>query len=254
MPKLSNGVNPDRLEQLIQDLGIRVRIFKSTICPNMKSLESLDHDINCTVCNNAMIDFAPHNSKAMFQQQDLVDQFKMQGTFFIDEILASFPADETLHRYARVELLDFSEDFFELIQRQVGTATDRLKYSATSVIGVFTVVNNVQDEFFFGTDFELDVNGDLKWISAHKPADKQVYTIYYRYRPVYRAIKAVHRDRYTQYNIRPEEIVTPKVTIEGRTYVKLPETWILKRDYLVERRDMLNALLSENTFYDPNAV
>lgn len=251
--KLTNGLSPDRLDQLIKDLGVRVRLFKSTICPNMKSLESLDHDINCSVCNNSMIDFCPKETIAMFQQQDLVDQFKLQGTFFIDEILVSFPAGITLHRYARVELIDFAEDFFELIQRQVGTNTDRLKYPAKEVLGVFTVVNNVQTQYYAGADFELDVNGDIVWLGAHKPADEQIYTIYYRYRPVYRAIKAVHRDRYTQYNLRPNEITSPKVTVDGKTYVKLQETWILKRDYLVERRDMLQNLLPENTFYDPNA-
>jgi len=253
MTRLSNGINPDKLDQEIKDLGVRVRLYKSTICPNMKSLESIDHDINCQVCNHNMIDFCPVETIAIFQQQSLTEQFKVQGTFHIDEIMATFLSDQRLQHYARVDLLDFSEDFFELVQRQAATTIDRLKYSACCVLGVFVVRNSTDRiDYHFGTDFELDVNGDIKWISAHKPNDKEIYSIYYQYRPVFRAIKAVHRDRYSQYNLKSQPILAPSVTVGENTYVRLPECWILKRDYLIERRDILQALLPNNTLYDPN--
>jgi hypothetical protein len=252
MVKLSNGISPDRLDQLIKDLGVRVRVFRSTICPNITSLETLDHDINCTVCNNSMIDFCPQETIALFQQQDLTQQFKVQGTFHLDEIMVTFLAGQTLQHYTRVELLDFAEDFYELVQRQEGTLIDRLKYPACCVSGVFTVESGVKVQYHFGTDFEISVNGDIKWISPHLPADRKIYSVYYKHRPVFRAIKAVHRDRYSQYNLRPEEIAAPHTTIDGKTYVKLQETWILKRDYLLERRDQSGNKLSENTYYNPN--
>lgn len=253
MPRLSNGIDPSKLDQEITDLGVRVRLYKSTLCPNMKSLESLDHDINCAVCNHNMIDFCPKETIAIFQQQTLAEQFKVQGTFYIDEIQVTFLSGETLQPFARVELLDFSEDFYELIQRQVATDIDRLKYPACSVLAIFVVRGNLKIEYHFGTDFITDVNGDIKWIAVHRPDDKEIYTIYYKFKPVFRAIKAVHRDRYSQFNLRPNEIKSPKVTVGDHTYVKLPECWILKRDYLIERRDMAQALLPPNTLYDPNA-
>ena len=251
--KLTSGINVDRLDQEIKDLGVRVKVYKSTLCPNMTSLESLDHDINCTVCNNNMIDFKCVETVAMFQQQTLQEQFTVQGTFHIDEIMVTFLSGVTLQHYSRVDLVDFAEDFFELIQRQEGTDIDRLKYSACSVVGLFTVTTaGGREEYHAGVDFTLDVNGDIKWIGTHKPADRAVYSIYYKYHPVFRAVKAVHRDRYSQYNLRPEQIAAPKTTVGENTYVKLPETWILKRDYLIERRDIANTLLGKNTLYDPN--
>lgn len=252
--RLTNGIQVDRLDQEIDDLGVRVCVYKSSLCPNMSSLESLDHNINCTVCNNNMIDFKPVKTIALFQQQDLKEQFTVQGTFHIDEIIVSFKSGISLHHYSRVDLLDFDEDFFQLVQRQEGSNIDRLKYSACKIVGLFTVDQiNGRTDYHFGADFILDVNGDIKWTGARKPADKAIYSIYYKYHPIFRAVKAIHRDRYSQYNLRPQGIKAPKKTIDGRTYVKLPETWILKRDYLVERRDIAKNLLSKNEFYDPNA-
>ena len=250
--RLTNGLNPDKLDQEVRELGVRVRLWKSTICPNMKSLESMDHDINCPVCNNNMIDFSPKESIAIFQQQSLTEQFKVQGTFSIDEIQVTFLSGISLQHYARVDLLDFEEEFFELVQRQEGVAVDRLKYAACKVAGLFVATNAGKEQYHEGADFVLDQNGDVKWVGVHKPADRTIYSIYYSYKPVYRAIKAVHRDRFTQYNLRVGEIKAPKKTVGENTYVKLPETWILKRDYLLERRDVMEALLPQNKVYDPN--
>lgn len=259
--RLTDGINVDKLNQEIKDLGVRIRVWRSTVCPNVKSIESMDHDINCTICNNNMIDFGCFESVGLIQQQDLVEQFKLTGTFSMDEALMSFLSEVTLHIFARIQILDFTEDFFELVQRQ-DTVTvptplpqvDRLKYSACEVLGVFTVVNNVKTEYYEGPDFKLDMNGDIQWIGTHKPADRQVYSIYYKHHPVFRAVRAMHRNRWSQYNNRPDNIDSsiPKKTVGDRTYVKLPDAWILKRDYLIERRDIQKALLPDNTFYDPN--
>ena len=252
--RLTEGLDPTRLDQLVKDLGIRVRLFKSTVCPNMKSIESLDHDINCQICNHNMIDFDCKETVALFQQQSLQQPFMTQGTFSIDEVQATFLSSETLQHYARIELIDFAEDFFELIERQSSGATDRLKYPACSVLAVFVVRAGVKKRFYEGADFKIDVNGDIEWTnSLNKPAAPEIYSVYYKFHPVFRAVKAIHRDRYTQFNNRPQNIEGPKVTIEDRTYVKLSETWILKRDYLIERRGQDGALLPPDTFHDPNA-
>lgn len=259
--RLTDGINVDKLNQEIKDLGVRIRVWRSTVCPNMKSIESMDHDVNCTVCNNNMIDFGCFESVGLIQQQDLVEQFKLTGTFSMDEALMSFLSEVTLHIFAKIQILDFTEDFFELVQRQDTVTTpsplpqtDRLKYAACKILGVFTVINNVKTEYHEGADFQLDINGDIQWIGAHKPADRQIYSIYYKHHPVFRAVRAMHRNRWSQYNNRPDSIdpTVPKKTVGDRTYVKLPDAWILKRDYLIERRDVQQALLPDNTLYDPN--
>ena len=253
--RLTDGIDVGKLNQEVKDLGVRIRVWRSTVCPNMKSIESMDHDINCTVCNNNMIDFGCFESVGMIQQQDLVEQFKLTGTFSMDEALMTFLSGVTLHIFAKIEILDFTEDFFALIQRQEAPNTnDKLKYAACKVLAVFTVLNNVKTEYYEGSDFKIDQNGNIQWVGTHKPADKQVYTIYYKHHPVFRAVRAMHRNRWSQFNNRVSQIdpAIPKKTVDGRTYVKLPDAWILKRDYLIERRDVQNALIPDNEFYDPN--
>lgn len=243
--RLTNGIDVDRLDQLIKDLGVRIRLYKSTLAPNMNSLESMDQDLNDNTSDHNMVDFDCVETVALLQQQDLVDQFKVQGTFHIDEILITFLSGQTTAPFAKIELLDFQEDFYELLQRQVGTSIDRLKYKACSVLGIFSYNKTTKEyiRYYYGTDFTLQ-DGDVKWLSAHKPSDKQVYSIYYKYHPVYRIQKAVHRDRFSQFNVRPNDIKAPHKTINGNTYVKMPETWVAKRDYLISR--------PKNTLYDPN--
>jgi len=244
--KITPGIDVDRLDQVIKDLGVRIRLWKSTIMPNMKSLESMDQDLNDPISKNNMLDFDCFETVALFQQQQLAETFQIQGTFHIDEILMTFLSGQTLAPLTKIELLDFEEDFYELVTRQEGVTKDNLKYPACTVLAIFTYdkVNKTTSRYHFGTDFEIDLNGNISWIGTHKPADRQIYSIYYKYHPVYRATKAVHRDRFSQFNLRPAQTQAPKKQIDGATYVKLPETWVVKRDFLLER--------PKNADYDPN--
>jgi hypothetical protein len=260
--QLTRGINVVNLDQLVEDLGVRVRVWKSTTCPNMTSIESMDHDPNCAVCSNNMIDFDCYETTAMFQQQDLVEQFKVHGTFSIDEVLATFKVGSSLQTFAKVEILDFKEEFYELIQKQdqITTNIDKLKYPACEVTAAFVIRSGAKVRFHYGTDFTLDTNGSIVWTGAHRPNDREIYSVYYLYHPVYRVTKAVHRDRFSQYNDL-RDLAASKIpqsaikTVNGRTFVKLPETWVLRRDYLLDRKDATQntpTKLQPNEYYDPN--
>ena len=260
--QLTTGINVVNLDQLVEDLGVRVRVWKSTTCPNMTSIESLDHDPNCPVCNNNMIDFDCFETIAMFQQQDLTEQFKVHGTFSIDEAMVTFKAGVSLQTFAKVEILDFKEEFYEVMQKQdnLTTNTDKLKYPACEVTAVFSVRNNQKERFYQGVDFDLDQNGSIVWKGTHIPNDREIYSVYYKYHPVYRVTKAVHRDRFSQYN-NLRDLAGSKIpqsaikNVNGRTFVKLPEEWILRRDYLLDRKDKTQTnptKLQPNEYYDPN--
>lgn len=247
---VSNGIDVDRLDQLVLDLGVRVRVWKSTLCPNLTSLESNDHDINCKICNRRMIDFAPECTMALFQQQSLTEQFKVSGTFHIDEVMATFMSGISLQTMARIDLLDFAEDFYELIQRRDTGDTDKLKYDATCVLGLFTVESDVKTEYHCGTDFDLDVNGNIKWSSAHRPSSKQIYSVYYKHAPIYRATKAVHRDRYSQPTSKSR--AKNKVVADGKEFIKIGEEWVISRDFFLDRKDINGQPILPDPFYDPN--
>src|SRR6185369_3716498 len=223
--QLTRGINVVNLDQLVEDLGVRVRVWKSTTCPNMTSIESLDHDPNCPICHNNMIDFDCYETIAMFQQQDLTEQFKVHGTFSIDEAMVTFKAGVSLQTFAKVEILDFKEEFYELIQKQDNLTTniDKLKYPACEVTAVFSIRNNVKERFYQGADFDLDINGCIVCKGSHIPNDREIYSVYYKYHPVYRVTKAVHRDRFSQFNdlreLNGSKIPASAIkTVNGRTF------------------------------------
>lgn len=259
---VTRGIDVTRLDQLVKDLGVRVRVWKSTTCPNMTSIESFDHDPNCPICENNMIDFDCFETMALFQQQELIEQFKVHGTFSIDEVMATFRVGVSLQTFSRVDLLDFKENFYELVQRQdtpmSGPIVDKLKYPACEVNAVFVVRNNQTVRFHHGTDFDLDQNGSIRWLGTNRPLDREIMSIYYKYHPVFRVTKAVHRDRFSQYNVAKDlansDIPQNAYKVVGdKTYVKLPETWILRRDYLLDRKDKATGqVLRRNDDYDPN--
>lgn len=260
--QITRGINVVNLDQLVEDLGVRVRVWKSTTCPNMSSIESLDHDPNCAICHNNMVDFDCYETVAMFQQQSLTEQFAVQGTFSIDESMVTFKAGISLQTFAKIEVLDFKEEFYELIQKQDNAVTniDVLKYAACEVTAVFVIRGNQKIRFYQGADFDLDLNGSIAWKSSNRPNDREIYSVYYKYHPIYRAIKAVHRDRFSQYNdlrdLKNSKIPESAIkTVNGRTFVKLPEEWILKREYLLDRSDKTKATptnLLPGDYYDPN--
>lgn len=247
MAKLTQGINVEKLDQLVRDLGVRIRLYKSTLIPNMNSLESMDQDLNDTVSDNNMIDFDCIETIALFQQQSLMEQFQIQGTFHIDEVLVTFLSGITLAPFSKIELLDFEEDFYELVEKQSGN-TDYLKYKACRVLGIFTYdkLTKTTERFYQGTDFTLDTEGNVLWTGVHRPTEGKIFSIYYKYHPVYRAMKAVHRDRFSQFNNKQVTVNAPKKEVNGTTFVKLPETWVIKRDYLLNKR-------KKNTLSDPGA-
>ena len=100
--------------------------------------------------------------------------------------LTQYDVDGSLYammRAAKVEILDFKEEFYELIQKQdnLTTNVDKLKYPACEVTAVFVIRNNQKERFYQGADFDLDLNGSIVWKGSHIPNDREIYTIYYKY-------------------------------------------------------------------------
>ena len=46
---------PELFNQVLQDQGIRLKHFKTTACPNRTDINFESHNINCTLCDNAVI-------------------------------------------------------------------------------------------------------------------------------------------------------------------------------------------------------
>jgi len=104
---------------------------------------------------------------------------------------------------------------------------DRLQFKAFCVD---IVLDEDGLRYYEGKDFQIDRNGDLQWISggaARKPADKKIYSIHYNTSVAYRAIRAIHSNRF---GTESEKTTKSKVA-------EYPQQWVLKKLFLFKKED-----------------
>ncbi len=237
-PKLVE-INPTKNNILIESQGVRVDVYETMLCPNVKKIDTGEHNIKCTLCNGSnFIDRSPITTWAFLQNQTLIKNFASEGVWDDQQVSATFLTAVELQYFAKVVLKDFTTTFYELVQRQSGQI-DRLKYPAFSVKHIIDQ-NGV--EYEFGLHYNLDSNGDIKWIhNTVRPTIGTIYTAYYTYPITFRAINALHVNRFTQNSIQ-------RTTKEP---IQLNQQWVLKRDYLLTREDINgNPLKPNKTFVE----
>lgn len=111
---------------------------------------------------------------------------------------------------------------------------DRLQFKATSVEALIDEENN---RYYEGEDFTIDRNGDIEWLDCgSRPDDKQIYTIIYNTLVAYRAIRALHSNRYLSDQIKKDHIEA----------VEAPQQWMLKKLYLFKKEDSESGVKLEN--------
>lgn len=231
---ISAELTPSQLNQLIEDQGVRARIYRTLLCPNRKSIDSAEHDINCSICKTKVgfIDIDPVESFVYIGSQDLTKQFNPEGVWDEQGAVMTFPSGVEVFYYAKVELIDFTTPMIELIQRQHGD-TDRVKYPAYSYN---VVIDSAGVRYYQDTDFKADINSDIIWLTANRPAYSTVYAVHYNYPVTFRALNAIHINRFGQLSHnRPT-----------KEPIELPQQWMVKRDYLIERKDLDGNLLLIN--------
>lgn len=229
----------DRFDALVNQQGVRVKVFRSSYCPNVKSIDGAEHEMDCKLCNGAgFLDKYCLDSWAFIQNQELEKGVNPEGLYDGNTVAATFMQGVELQYFTLVELQDHTEVFFERIKRQVGQ-TDVLRYAATKV----NMVTDKQGiEYFEGSDFKLDPNGSIMWCDgngARRPDKGLIYTIHYDTQIRFRAIRAMHSNRFAQ------------VAEHGVTkLVKMNEQWMLQKVYLVERKDLDGKLINPNRIRD----
>lgn len=226
-PKQRVDLRVDDFDRLIEQKGVNVMVYRTSYCPNVKSVDGAEHEIDCQICNgSSFIDRNPIKVKAFFQNQNIERLISESGTQHDgNSVLVTFPIGIELQYFTLVELCDFTDIYFQRVMRKPGTSIDILKYKACRV-NMIIDKNNV--EYFQDQDFKLDPNGNVQWL-VRKPADNVIYTIHYETHTQFRATRAMHVSRFTQYRAPGE----PKVE-----HIKLPEQWLCTKEFLLRRRDI----------------
>lgn len=227
-PKGRVDINPKDFDILLRQKGTRIKVFRSFYCPNVKSVDGAEHEIDCPLCNGSgYMDVDCIETRALMNSQELERIMSQGGDFDGNTALMTFPTGVEIQYFTRIELIDYTEVYYQRVLRKPATNTDILKYKACRVN---VVVDKNKVFYYQQQDFDMDQNGNIKWLStgtSRKPADNMVYSIHYETHIVLRAVKAMHVLRFTQWKNN-----------EGVEQVKLPQQWMVTKEYLLRRRDI----------------
>lgn len=229
-PKQRVDIRPADFDRLLQQKGVNLKVYRSLYCPNVKSVDAGEHNIDCTLCNGSgFMDLEPLCTLGYIQNQELEVMNAQDGNHDGNSVLITFPIGVEVQYFTRIELIDFTEIYYQRVLRKPGSNVDVLKYRACRVN---IVVNSAGDRYYQDQDFKIDPNGNILWLLDDEeilraPADNQVYSIHYECHVQFRAVKAMHVCRFTQY--RNEGSVQ---------HLKLPEQWLCSKEYLLRRKDI----------------
>lgn len=230
-------LDPRDLNSLIYKKGVRVKIWDIIPCPNVKSIDGREHEINCHLCDgNGYLDengretlaFSQSYSKDLLKNPEGIITEWEEGVAYL-----SFLVGVNLSYFSKVMLLDYAKPYYERVQRQSGSA-DKVRYPIhkVNIIRDKNGVRYVQD-----TDFIVE-EGMVKWLSGKGPATGVIYGINYDTNVVYRCMSALHQGRYGT-----NEVKVPELQV-----VEYPEQWKVKLDYLITQKR------SDGTTIDPNQL
>lgn len=237
-PKGRVDLRIEDFDTLLLQKGVNLFVYRTMYCPNVKSADGAEHEIDCSLCNGSgFLDKNPITTKGFIQNQELERMLETQGGQHDgNSVLITFPIGVELQYFTLIELCDFTQIYFQRVLRKEGTNIDILKYKACRVNQVVDK-NNV--EYFQGQDFNIDPNGNVKWLTR-KPADDVIYSIHYECHVQFRATRAMHVSRYTQYKAPGNPLVE---------HIKMPEQWLCTKEFLLRRRDInTNQDLNEGPF------
>ena len=228
------NLKPEEFDLFIKQQGIKVKVYRTMYCPNVKSLDGAEHDIDCQItgCNGSgFLDVRPIETYAFIQNQSLEKIDNPEGLIDGNSVAATFLSGIELQYFTLIELCDFSDIFFERIQRS-STNIDNLKYRS---LRVNVVIDQNGIEYFECIDFTLNKNGSIQWKENKGPSEGTIYSIHYESKIQFRATRSMHSNRFS----------TIKTT-EGLKSFKLPEQWQLTREFLVKREDEDNNEIHPN--------
>lgn len=229
---------PDDFEKLLDQKGMRVRVFRSFFCPNVKSIDGAEHNIDCDKCNGSgFMDVRPIETLAYIQNQAFEKLPFVEGMVDGNSVAMTFKMGIELQYFTLVELIDFQEPYFQRVKRQEGTV-DVLKYKAFRI----NVCIDADKEYYLDRDFTLDGNGSINWKPNQGPNPGTIYSVHYEAAVQFRAVRAMHSNRFTQYYTNENG--------GGSIHVKLPEQWMMSKEFLVKRKDRDGNELLPNLIID----
>jgi len=231
-------LEPSKFDTLVQQKGVWVKVYRTMYCPQVKSIDGAEHEINCKICNGSgFLDVKPFNTLVFLQNQALEKMPFAEGFVDGNTVAATFMKGVELQYFTLVELVDFTEIFYERVKRSEGKV-DVLKYKPCNIN---TLMDSFGKDYVLGSHFTIDPNGNIKWRANKGPKPGTIYTIHYEAAVQFRATRAMHTNRFTQVRLKDKSL-----------HVKMNEQWLLTKEFLVKRKDLAGNEMLPNPIYESN--
>ena len=170
-PRSRTALDPVAYDNLIKQHGVRVKVYRSMFCPNVKSVDGGEHNIDCTLCNGSgYLDVDPIESVAYLSNQNFQEEMTVEGYHDGNSVGGTFLGGVELQYFTRVDLMDFTQPFYErVLKGPVGAST-----VSSFATGTFTFANmgnsGVRLENMFGdnaffTKTEPSINPEINIIN-----------------------------------------------------------------------------------------
>lgn len=212
--------NPKKFNQLLEDNGIRLRHYKTAICPNSRDINAESHDINCTLCDNGVIFHSSQDFVGIFTTAKLDKIFKVEGKWISGSAMLTAPSSIRFDYFDAVDVIDGISTHSELIKKSDNNI-DKTRYKMKKIL-FLKDADGV--EYACNTDFEISMDGYIKWARDNRPQIGKVFTIAYEYTPRYRVIEHMHSIR----NMLLDD------KLDERVPENLPQQVLVRIDYLVD--------------------
>ena len=117
-PRSRTALDPVAYDNLIKQHGVRVKVYRSMYCPNVKSVDGGEHNLDCTLCNGSgYLDVDPLESVAYLANQNFQEEMTVEGYHDGNSVGATFLGGVELQYFTRVDLMDFTQPFYERVLR-----------------------------------------------------------------------------------------------------------------------------------------
>src|SRR5690348_16023994 len=85
------NVQPQKFDELVDVQGVRVKVFRTAFCPNVKSIDGAEHELNCPLCHGAQfVDRHPIDTWSFIQNQSLEKTQQPEGLYDGNSVAATF--------------------------------------------------------------------------------------------------------------------------------------------------------------------
>lgn len=203
--------NRDLFTRFIHGHGYRMIWEKNTSCPRRDPKTPIqNHDFACLDCEGTGFKYFGGFETRMFcQSATMEQQYHAEGRWDGNALMVTGMPVAKMHPFDRLTILDAIDRFEQTVRRTPNTLVDKLKYPVIQTIpenypaetnsGLLTAtwVDRADTQRVAAIDVDIRVNpdGQIEWLTSHRPDGEDVYSVAYYYHPRFVVLRLPHQFR-----------------------------------------------------------